>query len=242
LGDGVRPVALGRDILQPGDPLLFAGAGLAGYWHGDLGVTATSVVDQWDDRSGNAVNFSATLTTRPAYSRYGLNGHGVLTFDGSNDGMLASGVDMFGNSAYTWLAVMKFTTTAAFKIAFGNAGTGGGGMYFAIHSGVGNRRISHPGAFDSTGGVATAGWEIVTIRRAAGAAPTLRINGANDALSGAGTTMTVPTTPNVHVGYHTTGLFPQPMSIAFLSALTVAWTDAQAVAAENWARNTWALP
>lgn len=44
-------------------------------------VAGTSTVQQWNDKSGNARNFSqSTAATRPSYTSAGLNGKNILTF------------------------------------------------------------------------------------------------------------------------------------------------------------------
>lgn len=227
-----------RRVLRAGDPLRYKTQyGLTGYWIDDRDIAVNSgAVSAWGDQSGHDYDLpQASGTLQPLFVASAYNGHATIRFDGTNDGLMRSGVDLFGNGAYTWIAAMKFNTTVDFKIAFGNAGTGGGGMYYAINSGAGARRVSHPGAFDALDGTATAGLEIVTIRRAAGGAPELWINNVAQSLSGAGATMNAPSSPNIHVGFHTTGAFPQPMDISFLGAFTSAVPNIPLIDMGRWA-------
>ena len=238
-----RTLSRGRDILQPGDPLLFAGAGLAGYWIDDVDVALNgTTVSAWGDQSGNDYDLSQGVAgAQPLFVAGELNGHNYLRFDGSNDGLMKSGVDMFAGGAYSWVAVVRIVSTVAFKVGFGNAGTVSGGMYYAIHSAAGAHRVTHAGAFDATDGISTTAWSVITICRAAAAAPTLEINGVSAALAGTTTTLNAAVGANIHLGFHTTATFPQPMECAFLAALTIGYSAGQRLAATRWAGNRYGI-
>ncbi len=73
-------------------------------------VTASSgLVDQWRDKSGNARHASGTTTARPTYASVTLNGKNTLTFDGTDDRLVTSGVSLH-TGLYSAFAVARAAT------------------------------------------------------------------------------------------------------------------------------------
>jgi hypothetical protein len=66
------------------------------YVQSDLGVTLNgSTVSAWADQSGNGNNFSqGTASKQPTFTTNVLNGRPSVLFDGTDDDMTASGVDL----------------------------------------------------------------------------------------------------------------------------------------------------
>jgi len=80
-------------------------------------VTASSsLVDEWRDKSGNARHASGTTTTRPAYASTTLNGKNTLTFDGTDDRLVTSGVSLH-TGLYSVFAVARAATANTIIIA-----------------------------------------------------------------------------------------------------------------------------
>jgi len=190
-------------------------------------------VAQWNDQSGAGNNVAqVTASAQPLFILNGHNGRPALRFDGTDDSLLKAGVDMFGSGAYSWVVAAKLNSAVALKILFGNAGTVGGGNYYYVTAAGAARGVGHPGAFAATDGAPTTNWEKVTLRRAAAAAPTLRIDGANQALSGTTTTLVAPTGPVIHIGSGPSGTFPQPCDVSDIVAYAGALPDSVATALE----------
>jgi hypothetical protein len=71
-------------------PLQILGS-LAWWVRADRNVTQSGgVVDAWGDLSGNGVNFTGTLTARPAFVSNSINGRPSILGDGTNDRLAAS--------------------------------------------------------------------------------------------------------------------------------------------------------
>jgi len=79
------------------------------------------VVSQWDDKSGNARNFSATSTARPAYTLAGQNGKNVLTFDGIDDFMSLGSSYIYGTT-HSLFIVAKYTAASSITASTPGAG------------------------------------------------------------------------------------------------------------------------
>jgi hypothetical protein len=71
-------------------------------------------VSQWDDKSGNARNFTqAVAADQPTTGTRTLNGLNVIDFDGSNDNLGAGDVLDLGTNNLTVVVVAKLDTTGA---------------------------------------------------------------------------------------------------------------------------------
>lgn len=124
MGNGKLPAA-------PGVPLPWTPAELTTAVWLDAADAATitlngSSVSQWNDKSGNGVHVSqASASQQPTYSASGLNGKGVLTFDGSNDNLLNNTLPAAGLSTTTFIAVFRYISGGASEdvpMAIGAAG------------------------------------------------------------------------------------------------------------------------
>jgi hypothetical protein len=86
--------------------------GLEGWWDASDSTTITlvsSVVSQWNDKSGNGRNFTqATGANRPAVITAGRNGRNVLSFGGSFVTMNQSWTRQL-NGGNTWFLVFSFS-------------------------------------------------------------------------------------------------------------------------------------
>ena len=72
-------------------------------------------LSQWNDESGNNKHAtSVTAAKQPVCSANGLNGHRVVTFDGSNDSLMTGTNTISGNKASIFLAV-KTTEISAYQ-------------------------------------------------------------------------------------------------------------------------------
>lgn len=80
----------------PTDPLtIITSVPWAVYLVGDLGITLGTGVSAWADQSGNGNDATqATGIMQPAFNASGLNGRGTLGFDGSNDHLVFSSLDL----------------------------------------------------------------------------------------------------------------------------------------------------
>lgn len=85
---------------------------------------SSGAVSQWDDKSGNAVNYSSSGTNQPTLISSALNGKSGIRFDGSND-YLSESSNQFGLTERSFFIVVKENS------AVGNAG------WFSIRSASG---------------------------------------------------------------------------------------------------------
>lgn len=70
-----------------------------------------SNVSQWSDKSGNSRHISqGTAASQPTYAATGLNGQGLITFDGSNDILLNASVGANGINNFTIISVFRLIT------------------------------------------------------------------------------------------------------------------------------------
>jgi len=78
-------------------------------------TTVSGAVSQWNDKSGNARNFSQTTAdSRPSYTASIINGRAVARFDGTND--VLNGDDFLGGSNYvSFIGVVAIRTVATLR-------------------------------------------------------------------------------------------------------------------------------
>jgi hypothetical protein len=80
----------------------------------------SDLVSQWNDKSGNGRNATASLTARPTYSATAFNSKPGLTFDGSNDNMSFSRVSNFR----TYIGLLSWTDkTGDYRPVLGDSST-----------------------------------------------------------------------------------------------------------------------
>jgi hypothetical protein len=112
----------------------------------DLSTIATisGAVSEWRDKSGFGRHVSQTTgVSRPAYTAAGLNGLGVLTFDGVNDSLIQ--VSYAFPTVYSIYAVGRSSATSYSRLLsvssgadiFGFMGTGPTGSQYATFFGNG---------------------------------------------------------------------------------------------------------
>jgi hypothetical protein len=96
-------------------------------------VTNGGTVQQWNDKSGNALHISqSTAGQRPLYSTNALNGRAILTFDGSDD-ILFRATGLNGASTISIFAVMRYVSASGEDIAMGVGETGSTGAVRAMY-------------------------------------------------------------------------------------------------------------
>lgn len=72
-----------------------------------------SAVSQWNDKSGNSRNLTASGTQQPSWNATGLNSKPTITFDGSNDILATTSSGSAGVTTCTLIALMKYETGGA---------------------------------------------------------------------------------------------------------------------------------
>jgi hypothetical protein len=92
-------------------------------------------VSQWDDKSGNARNFTqAVAANQPTTGTRTKNGLNVIDFDGSNDRLAGGNILNVGTGGVTTFGVAKMDTSAATQGLWGKHGTAVGGRYSTFFS------------------------------------------------------------------------------------------------------------
>ncbi len=193
------------------------------------------VIAEWADQSGQGNTVTqATLASQPVYQ---VN-QTVGTFSPRRevlfavDFMTRPACDLFGAGTYTIIAANRAGSLTTGRVDFGN-GDGATGAY--IGSGAGpTRALTHVGAFTATdGALQTSTYEVVTARRSAGAAPTMRINGVDSPLTGATATFTPTTGASVlFVGAFHDGTLPHSSRFSRIMVYRDAVPDSVAAALE----------
>ena len=125
---------------------------------------SSGLVSQWDDKSTNAFHVREA-TNKPTYGSTSLNGVGVISFDGSNDKLLRSGVPMssFFSGTGTTVFIIKKFNSGVVEFAIGNtAGSTTNRLSFE-----GGNRADLPN--DTTSKListsTTGAWKIFTVNR-----------------------------------------------------------------------------
>lgn len=148
---------------------------------------AGGFVSGWGDQAEvphNLVN--ANVGLQPLFVAAGRNGRPCVRSDGVDDFLTtATGANVVGAGPYTMVVVMQDATGVGATIAL-DYGTGTLANGFAIIINGGNQRsIPHIGVLDHVDAAATTDAE-VWVSTASNAAVALRVNGANQALTNAG--------------------------------------------------------
>jgi hypothetical protein len=87
-------------------------------------ISIATGVSEWRDKSGNGRNVTATGTAQPAYVPEGLNGRGLIRFDGTANVMGNAGAALLrGVSGATLIAVTRRTTNNATLVTAMAVGT-----------------------------------------------------------------------------------------------------------------------
>jgi hypothetical protein len=142
------------------------------------------LVDQWNDKSGNARHVTSSSTNRPQTGVDTINGRNVLTFDGSNDWMLSGSVTI--SQPTTAVAVVKSASTTS-TVSILNSGPSATTQALFISGGSGARLLR------LFSGSATAGISITDTQANvvagffSGASSYQAVNGTKSANQNAGT-------------------------------------------------------
>jgi hypothetical protein len=214
-------------------------------------TTVSGAVSQWNDKSGNSRNaLQTTIANRPNYSSTGLNGKGLLTFDGTNDHLTyAAGVDPF-----TIIAVASTSTTNTYKSIAGAIKTNGAGPIdaFYLQGGDPARTATFVRGtladsifgsdFVSTAGVFLSGQHFIFAGLHNGSTITSRLNGTQ------GTTDTTASTPRnvgggvVGAGYYNSTIVDfWPGTIAELIICSAFETSLNVQKLEGYLAHKWGL-
>lgn len=105
-------------------------------------------VSQWDDKSGNNRNFTATSTARPTYTTNGQNGRNVLTFNGTSN-FLSRANYVYGTT-HSLFVVFKYTgastitaTTPSFAVISTSTNIGGGIFAGSYTGAIADERLAY---------------------------------------------------------------------------------------------------
>jgi len=205
----VNDTALSRGRLER-----FRGASTLGCWfRSDRGKTIVTGVSQWDDYSGNAFHVvQAVEAEQPTVVAAAYNGRpGVRFTSAANQMLLRVNTNIIGTGAYTIIWAGKIRASAGAEGLFGNMKAAAG---VGLYNDTGPvRSVFAPGvAVMTDGSVQTTSAEIQIATRAAGAAPSLSINGVDQgALTGASSSMgDVSATGSLVVGANWLGAISAP--------------------------------
>ncbi len=177
-----------------------------------------SLVDQWNDLSGNGNHITATSTARPTRNTVTnlINGLAVVTFNGSTNFLDKAGTTGFpaGSTGYTFVSVTRATSVGgpfALHDQSPNTGTNANALFFVSVSGLSTVGlvVRYDGA--ATDATQTAAGDITTVQIWSGFSKTnKRIAYINGVAGATVTTAGTDTTPiNFRVGaLFSGGLFP----------------------------------
>jgi hypothetical protein len=80
-------------------------------------ISSGGLATQWNDKSGNGRNVTATGTARPTYTTGGLNNLNIMTFNGTSNFMSNTGAALLRNvSGATIMAVLRRTSNNAAEV------------------------------------------------------------------------------------------------------------------------------
>lgn len=179
-----------RSSRERGDPRKFRSYGLvlwlrAGYW------TIGTGISQYTDQSGS--DNHVTQVTGSAQPTVGTSttGRPVAVFVKANSSALfKANVNLFADGPYTVIFAVKFDDTASGDVAISMA-DGSAGIHLKVQGT--SRDIGHIGLEDhADGDRQTSSYELWTARRAADSAPSLRLNGVDEAVTTATTGLLDP--------------------------------------------------
>lgn len=181
LGPGVGLMSGGRGgAAAPFDPSQIAG--LALWLEADSGVTGTTTVTRWADKSAAGNDATPPLSGPSLVTAGGPNGLHAVQFDGTGNSVLSNAGGNLGNTSVgqTVFAVLKAAATTGQQIALSTDSTeSSGGYALEINvQGNGERGILVVGQayVQDSAASATTNWEAWTVL-GNGAAQTLRVNG-----------------------------------------------------------------
>lgn len=210
-----------------------AATGTGGSNNGFSGTVRT-----WVDKSGSGFNVTNnTAAQQPVYNAAGLNGKGVLTFDGTNDRLTNAGASITGND-YTAFIVFNRTTAAARDAVF-ELGNGGSRNAIFIND-AGSNRIGYyvNSTFYNSSSTYTAGtYEVVSVVHDITTASFFR-NGASQF---SGTTLSRAGTTGIFVGDDSSGGDELQGNIAEIIVYDRDLTSDERHDVENYLASKWNL-
>ncbi len=173
-----------------------AATGTGGANNGFSGSVAT-----WVDKSASGFNVSnATAAQRPTYTLNALNGHNVLTFDGTNDRLVNTGAIIPGND-YTMFIVFDRSIATGRDAVFELGGGGSRNALFVNDSANKLGLYANSTFYNSSGNYTPGTYEVVTMMHDVNAINMWR-NGVNQ-LSTTG--LTRASTTGIYVGDDSSG-------------------------------------
>lgn len=209
-----------------------AATGTGGANNGFGGTVAT-----WRDKSGSGFHVTnAVAAQQPVYNATGLNGNGVLTFDGTNDKLRNTGAVIGGNDV-TMFIVYNRTTAAARDAVFE---LGGGASRNAIFINETGNRVGYYGNsvfYNSSGTYTTSQYELVTAIHDVNAINMWR-NGANQVST---TGLTRASTTGIYVGDDSSGGDDLQGNIAEIIVYDRDLTSDERRDIENYLASKWGL-
>lgn len=144
-------------------------------------ITTSTGVSQWNDKSGNGHNASqGTGTEQPALISNALNGRSVLRFDGSNDRLVASSMQLFTNSTapVTTFVVFQSDNVTGQKFLLNHGNVAGNTFELGYATGLnasgnfGLHRGSSQAAVTPGGTIANSTWYyFTTVVKSSGSTP-----------------------------------------------------------------------
>ncbi len=167
----------------------------------NAGGAFSGSVRTWVDKSGSGFNVTqATAANRPTYNATGLNGNGVLTFDGTNDKLTNTAASIAGND-YTMFVVFE-RSIATGRDGVVELGNGGSRNALFVNDSANKLGLYANGTFFNSTNVYTPGtYEVVTMMHDATAINLWR-NGVNEITA---TGSTRATTTGIYVGDDSSG-------------------------------------
>ena len=209
-----------------------AATGTGGANNGFGGTVAT-----WRDKSGSGFHVTnTTANQQPTYNATGLNGNGVLTFDGTNDKLRNTTAVVPGNDVTMFIVYNR--TTAVARDAVFELGAGGSRNAIFIND-SGNRvgYYANSTFYNSSGTYTTSQYEIVSAIHDVNAINMWR-NGANQVST---TGLTRASTTGIYVGDDSSGGGDLQGNIAEIIVYDRDLTSDERRDVENYLASKWGL-
>lgn len=118
-------------------------AGLVLWLDGNEGITLNGDnVSAWADQSGNGNDFAMTTeSAQPLYEATGLNGHGIVTFDGVDEYLTTTGDFLASITATHFFIVVKMDYGSDTTQAIFDLGGAGGYRFYRYGGGANNQEF-----------------------------------------------------------------------------------------------------
>lgn len=165
--------------------------------------------DSWTDKGPLGFNLNVVSATHPTLLAADANGKPAVQFvEASSTSLKRASVALLTGQAYTYFFAIKLDALVTTRVPFSWTDAGGGtGIQVRVQATAWN--VSQPAVYNASGGTpSTTGYHVIEVNRAAGAAPTFKIDGAATALTGATTADYLVGTDDLALGAQFgTGLF-----------------------------------